>query len=470
MAQPRPHREREEIDPVMNEQLINDALRDATDTAHVVIGDGVLDSVDDLFRRSFEARPAVVVADENTFRVAGGTVQRRLEAAGHELVQPFVFPAEPALHAAYEHVKTLVGSLGAHQAIPVAVGSGTVNDIVKRSSHECDRPYMTVATAASMDGYTAFGAAITEEGFKHTMTCPAPRAVLADLAVLTGAPSSMTSAGYADLLAKITAGADWIIADALEVEPIQPKPWSLVQDPLREATGCPRELQAGDRAAMERLVEGLIMSGLAMQASASSRPASGAEHQFSHLWEMEGLGQEPGPGEVPLSHGFKVGLGTVSVAALYERVVARNLAALDIEAITRAWPNWDEVEGRVRAAHTTPGLDEAAVEESRAKYVDAVDLLRRLTLLRERWPELRERLGKQLLPADELRTLLTEADCPTTPGAIGLSVDRFKATYRRAQMIRRRYTVLDLVNETGLLDECVDELFTGGCFWATELS
>ena len=47
---------------------------------------------------------------------------------------------------------------------------------------------MSVGTAASMDGYTAFGAAITKDGYKQTMTCPAPRAVLADLDVLTGRP------------------------------------------------------------------------------------------------------------------------------------------------------------------------------------------------------------------------------------------------------------------------------------------
>ena len=35
-----------------------------------------------------------------------------------------------------------------------------------------------------------------------------------------------------------------------------------------------------------------------------------------------------------------------------------------------------------------------------------------------------------------------------------------------ARTIRARYTVLDLVNETGILDECVAELFAPGGFWA----
>jgi glycerol-1-phosphate dehydrogenase [NAD(P)+] len=454
----------------MDERRIEEALREATDTEHAVIGEGVLDSVADVFERSFGDRAAVVVGDENTFEVAGTAVGRTLQDSGRESIEPFVFPGRPTLHADYESVRTVVESLRPHEAIPVAVGSGTVNDIVKRASHECDRPYMSVATAASMDGYTSFGAAITKDCFKQTMECPAPRAVVADLAVLMQAPARMTSAGYADLLAKITAGADWIVADVLEVEPIQKKAWSLVQGPLRDATGCPGDLRAGDPAAMEGLIEGLVMSGLAMQAASSSRPASGAEHQFSHLWEMEGLGENSQRDEPPLSHGFKVGVGTVSIAALYERVLERDFAGLDVKAAVRAWSPWEEVERRVRAALATTGLDEAAVEETRAKYPDADELTRRLELLKERWSELRDRVREQLIPAHQTRALLQEADCPTAPGEIGLSADRFKATYRRAQMIRRRYTILDLANEAGVLDACVGELFARAGFWAQALT
>jgi glycerol-1-phosphate dehydrogenase [NAD(P)+] len=458
----------------MDERRIEQALREATDTEHVVIGEGVLDSVADVFERSFGDRAAVVIGDENTIELAGTAVGRTIQGRGREPIEPFVFTGRPTLHADYEAVGTVVQSLRPHEAIPVAVGSGTINDIVKRASHECDRPYMSVATAASMDGYTSFGAAITKDGFKQTMECPAPRAMVADLAVLMNAPPRMTSAGYGDLLAKITAGADWIVADVLEVEPIQPKAWSLVQGPLRDATARPGDLHAGDPAAMEGLIEGLVMSGLAMQAASSSRPASGAEHQFSHLWEMEGLGENPEHDEPPLSHGFKVGVGTVSIAALYERVLERDLARLDVEAAVRAWSPWEEVERRVRAALATTGLattglDEAAVEETRAKYPDANELTRRLELLKERWSDLRDRLREQLIPAQHARALLQAAGCPTAPGEIGLSAERLKATYRRAQMIRRRYTILDLANEAGVLDACVGKLFAGAGFWARAL-
>lgn len=445
----------------MDDQRIEAALRDAGDTRRVVIGAGALAAVDTTFRQCFEQQPAVVVADENTWEVAGAAVEQRLRDAGRRVEDAIIFPSRPVLYADFDHVLELEGKLRTRGATPVVVGSGTLNDITKLASHRSGLPYMCVGTAASMDGYTAFGAAITKDGFKQTMSCPAPRAVLADLDVLVHAPSEMNSTGYGDLLGKVTAGADWILADALETEPIDPRAWSLVQESLREWTGKPDRLHAGDPRAIEHLFEGLIMAGVAMQISASSRPASGSEHRFSHLWEMQALGH----GHPAVPHGFKVGVGTLAAAALYERVFARDLSKLDIDALCAAWPQRADVERSVRQAHDIPQLAENAVEESLAKYIDAGQLRERLTLLGERWPAIRERVQAQLMTADQLRRLLQAAGCPTHPAEIGVTMDRLRESYTLARTIRSRYTVLDLVNETGILTECVDELFAPGGFW-----
>lgn len=447
----------------MNEERIQSALEEATDTRTVLIGEGTLASVSDVFEENFGDRAAIVIADENTFGVAGKEVQKHLEESGRELAEPYIFPGEPTLYAGYDNVETLVEALNEHEAIPVAVGAGTLNDLVKRAAHECDRPYMNVSTAASMDGATAFGASIEKDGKKQTLECPAPVAVLADLGVLENAPSRMTASGYADLLGKVTSGADWLIADALEVEEIDPTGWFLVQDHLREWISDPAGLRAGNQQATENLIEGLIMSGLGMQSYQSSRTASGAEHQFSHLWEGEGLGQDQEP---PLSHGFKVGVGTVAIAALYEQILERDFGALNIDAVCEAWPTWEEMEKEVREAYSDSKLQEAAVNETGAKYVGADELRQRLELVRERWPELREKVAGQLMPAEQIQAMLQATGCPTTPAEIGLDWEEFKATYSRAQMLRKRYTVLDLARETGILEECVDELFAPDGFWS----
>ncbi len=435
----------------MDYNRIDAALRHANDTRHLLIGTGILNDVGNVLEQAFGQQPVVVVADDNTYAIAGKALCERLRSTGWIVEEPIVFPGitcppdrVPTLYASFENVLALEEKLRTMSAVPIVVGSGTLNDITKLAAHRAGRQYMCVGTAASMDGYTAFGAAITRDGFKQTMSCPAPRAVVADLDIL------------------VTAGADWILADALEIELIEKSAWSLVQDSLRDWTGKPQALHTGNRQAIENLFEGLIMSGIAMQISTSSRPASGSEHRFSHLWEMQALAH----GHEPVPHGFKVGVGTEASAALYERVLARDLTRLDIDALCRAWPSREEVRRSVQQGHSIPMLAENAVEESLAKYITPDQLRQRLMLIQERWPIIREHLERQLMTAVHIRDLLRAAGCPTEPAEIGVSVAQLRESYTLARTIRSRYTVLDLVNEVGILDACVDELFAPGGYWA----
>ncbi len=437
------------------------ALRDASDTREFVTGNGVLADVDALFARAFGKGAAVVVADENTFAAAGETVHARLSAAGREVAPPIVFPGRPTLAADFDNVLALEARLRPVDAIPVAVGSGTLNDLTKLAAHRVGRPYMVVGTAASMDGYTSYGAAIAKDGFKQTMECPAPRAVLADLDVLMRAPQGMTASGYGDLLGKITAGADWILADVVGSEAIDGRAWGLVQDSLRAWTAYPAELRAGDAKAMTDLFEGLTLVGLAMQISRSSRPASGSEHRFSHLWEMQAAEH----GHPPVPHGFKVGVGSIASAALYERLFQRDLTRLDVDALASAWPTRDALAQQVRAAHDIGWLGESAVKESLAKYITPDELRERLRLIARLWPTLKPRLEGQLMTADELARHLKAVGAPTTPAEVGVTRQQLKESYLLARTIRSRYSVLDLATETGLLDTLVEELFARGGYW-----
>lgn len=446
----------------MDMERIDAALRAASDTRRVVIGTNTLHQVDHVFAQCFGDQAAVLVADEHTFAVAAQTVHERFQAASRRVEAPIIFPGTPALYADFKNVLALEQQLRTLDAVPVVVGSGTLNDLTKLAAYRVGRQYMCVGTAASMDGYTAFGAAITKDGFKQTMTCSAPRALVADLNIVAHAPPPMSATGYGDLLGKITAGADWILADALGIEPIDPPAWALVQNGLRDWTGQPQGIRTNDPQTIAHLLEGLILTGLAMQISASSRPASGSEHRFSHLWEMEALGHN----HPPVPHGFKVGIGSIAAAALYERVLQHDFAQLDIEALCARWPGRAEEERRVRTLHDIPVLAQSAVEESLAKYISPDQLRERLQLLQARWETIRPRLQGQLMTADEIRAKLEAAGCPTNPADIGVSLDHLRASYTLARTIRARYTVLDLVNETGILDQCLDELFAPGGYWA----
>lgn len=445
--------------------LIERALLTATDTRTVIAGPDAIAAVAESFRATFGDRPALVVGDERTMSVAGDAVMEALASGGVRVVDPYVFPGEPELYAKYENCELLRDALRDVDAVPVAVGAGTLNDVVKRAAGELERPYLVVATAASMDGYTAFGSSIAVGGYKQTLDCPAPAGCVADWTVLAAAPAVMTASGYGDLLGKVPAGADWMIADAVGVEPLDDNVWQLVQGPLRASLSRPEAVAAGELAAIGELAEGLVMSGLAMQAHASSRPASGAEHQFAHLWEMEGHGTDVTPRR--LSHGFKVAVGSVAMAALYERLLLRDLARLDVDAAVAAYPDAAALEARVRAVHQ-PHLVDEIVAQSLAKHLTPEQLRQRLEVVAALWGELRPRLQAQLIPAADLQRMLRAAGTPAHPYDIGLGWQQFRDTYRRAQMIRKRYTALDLLLEADLLDELVDELFAPGGFWAAQ--
>lgn len=444
-------------------QTLAAALQAARETRALEIGPDILDQTPRLFREQFGVRPAILVADPNTFSVAGETVMRAFQAAHHPTLEPFLFRASD-LYAEHRFVVELETALRQHAAIPVAVGSGTINDLTKLAAHRTDRSYLSVATAASMDGYTAFGASITHLGSKQTFLCPAPAAVLADLSVIRKAPGRMNAWGYADLLSKITAGADWILADALGAEAIDPQAWAIVQGRLREMIANPAGIPARDPDAIGKLVEGLMLGGFAMQSARSSRPASGAEHQFSHLWDMQ---HHTHDGAAP-SHGFKVGIGTLAVTALYEQLLAQPLERLDVERCVAAWP--DEAVWVARATEWLGEgeLSEGAARELHAKQCSPTELRRQLESLRTQWPRLREKLRAQLLPLNQLRQMLHAAGAPTEPEQIGISRERLRQSYWQAFCIRRRFTVLDLAARTGLLDSCVAQIFGRTGLWPVE--
>lgn len=444
--------------------LVTAALTQADTTTHVSIEPGGMSRVAPYVAEAFADRPVVIVADETTWRIAGEPMAAMLEAQGHPMAAPIVFPAAPTLRPDTNHVgriKSLLAAIG-EPVVPIAAGSGAINDLTKRAAFELGLPYISVATAASMDGYTASGAALIDQGVKQTFACDAPVAVFADLDVVASAPPAMTAAGYGDLLGKVTAGADWIVADALGVEPIQQQVWEMVQGPLPGMLADPARYAAGDPAAIRDLFLGLVLTGLAIQVSGSSRCASGSEHQFSHLWEMRGLEHR---GEL-VSHGAKVGFGSLVSSAMYEQVLARDWSALDVEQAVAAWPSWEALSREIAAMEDSPTLIERALEECQAKYVPADDLRDRLERLRKIWPDLAERLRQQLPGAESLRELLIAVGAPSSASDLGLTWDQVRASYSSARRIRKRYTIFDLAFETSTEASLVTAIFEPGGFWA----
>ncbi|WP_269451954.1 dehydroquinate synthase/iron-containing alcohol dehydrogenase family protein [Tessaracoccus coleopterorum] len=278
---------------------------------------------------------------------------------------------------------------------------------------------------------------------------------------MSAAPSRLTSTGYGDLLEKIPAGADWILADELGIEPIDPDVWSLVQGELAEALGDPCAVATGDPEAIAKLAEANLLSGLAMQAVKSSRPASGAGHQFSHTWEMEGHGLDWEP---PLSHGHKVGIGTLASCALWEEALRIDMEAIDVEEVVATARTRDDLVSSIEAL-LPEQIREAAVGATLSKHIEGDELRARLATIKEHWGVIRERVSAQLVTPERAAAMLRAAGAPHHPELIGIDWDRFRGTHLKANLIRSRYTVLELLVETGQFDAVVDRLFSPTGFW-----
>ena len=440
---------------------IERALQRARDTKALIIGRGVVSRTAEMFGNLFEGCTAVVVADENTWKVAGQDVQNSLDAAGVLSDEPYIFPAED-FYAEWQHIEALKSYLQTKDVIAIAVGSGVINDTVKLVSHLLGRRYMCVGTAASMDGFTAYGASITKDGNKQTFDCPAPLGFVMDSEIAAAAPKELAASGYADLIAKIPAGADWMIADVVGNEKVDEFAWDLVQNGLKESLSDPAAVFAGDVEKTQALADGLLMSGFAMQAIQSSRPASGTEHQYSHCWDMEDLCFEG----KHVSHGFKVGIGTLVSTAELEFLLEKGLENIDVDACVDAWKSWDEMESEIRTLMVgKPGHIARALVEAKGKYVDKEGLRRQLETLKAMWPELSMKIREQIISFDQVRENLRLVGAPYEPEMIGVTRERFRQTVSYIPFMRSRFTNIDVIYRLGWMDEFIGRMFGKGGVW-----
>ena len=448
----------------MSKEMIDKALARATDTKACVIGDGVLDQTAAMFKEQFpDADRAIVICDPRTRAAAGERVEAQLRAAGIDVGEYVLEPGGKTFHADYHYaaeVREAIKAAGLEKSgkkiVPVAVGSGVVNDLTKLASGELGLPYMVCATAASVDGYSSFGAAIrSPEGAKQTYACPAPRAILADLDVMRTAPAWMAASGFADLMAKVPAGADWILAYELGATAWHDSSWHTVQDGLKEAIGDPEGVAAMKTEPLTRFVEGLMLGGFAMQDMQSSRPASGAEHLFSHLLEMR---DHTFKGDI-VPHGIQVGVFTLFMCRVYEQILAYDYTKLDVEACLKNWKPLEEQERTGAAVFAGTKFPELGVKAVRAKYVDLATTRKRLEDFKTRWPAIRARLEGQLVPSAEIERRLRVVGAPATPEEIGSTVAASLEDAKKTIFMRDRYMALDFLALTGQLEDFARQAF-----------
>ena len=284
----------------------------------VRVGSGILDSLGTIIQELSLGESCVLVCDENTHGVAGSRVIDQLKALGKD-VQVMQFRRSENLVPDEKALGELFQALGSKPQFLIAVGSGTVSDLTRYAAFIADIPFLLVATAPSMDGYSSTVSSLVQRGTKQTFLGKEAHAIIGDSQVLAGAPLHMIQAGVGDLLGKIISRADWKLSHLLTGEAHCDRIQQRVNQAIDLTVQQMDSLSVTSEEFAETLMQGLILSGEAITLFGGSRPASGAEHQLAHFWKKLALEE----GRTVGLHGQKVGCATRIVLKVYHKVAER---------------------------------------------------------------------------------------------------------------------------------------------------
>ena len=384
-----------------------------------------------------------IIADRNTQEVAGKRLQELL-SEHHIPFSSYVFDElelVPDEHA----VGKLLVNFDTTCDMVIAVGSGTINDISRFLSHRLGIPYYVVATAPSMDGYASTVAPFIRNNLKTTFECKMPRAIIADLELIASAPQEMIAAGFGDVIGKFTCLADWELSAIINNEYYCELVVDITRQSLLKTIDLREGIANGDQGAIGELMEALVLAGIGMSYVGNSRPASGSEHHVSHFWEMRFLFDN----KPAVLHGIKVGLATILISQLYERLRHENLNSLLISQISVSSNNtWSEEVHRVflDAAQEVIELENAVGKNSLEGHRE------RIKSISQNWERILEVLDTVPEP-QVIRGLLKSVNGPTSYEQVGITHELVREAVLYGKEIRPRYTILQLLWDLNLLSK-----------------
>ncbi len=378
----------------------------------------------------------LVVSDRNTRRVLGQQVEDALRANGWDVKTAFFDEDEPVADG--EHVMQALLACDQTARTFIAVGAGTLTDITRVVSHRTRCDFISMPTAPSVDAYASIGAPLIINGVKISIWAHAPIAIISDINVLANAPPAMIAAGFGDMIAKFTSVADFRLGALVWNEPFDGEIADRMYNTARITAENAVQIGSGSHAGVKVLLEALIESGYCMLDFGNSRPASGTEHHYSHLWEMKLL-QE---GRHGILHGAKTGVGTIIGASMYERVKQMSRAELSDRLEASTLPSRDSEIALIRQvygelAHEVIATHKGFINMSEAQY----DLLKGNLL--DQWEGVQAIAATVPSPA-ELTALLKTVGGPTTISELGLTEEEFELADRNAHYLRERFTVRKL--------------------------
>ncbi len=271
---------------------------------NVLVGHGVLDRTVEAIEELHLAGTPLVVTSPTPREITADRLRSQFRDAG---VDPDVLVVETASFDAVQRVIDAADDCDAGYLL--GVGGGKAIDIAKMAADEHGCGFVSVPTAASHDGIVSGRGSIAEGDTRHSVAAEPPLAVVADTEILADAPWRLTTAGCADIISNYTAVKDWQLAHRLQDVPYSEYAGALSRMTAEMLVDNADSIKQGLEESAWVVVKALVSSGVAMSIAGSSRPASGAEHLFSH--RLDRL--------VPDAalHGHQVGVGAIMTEYLH---------------------------------------------------------------------------------------------------------------------------------------------------------
>jgi glycerol-1-phosphate dehydrogenase [NAD(P)+] len=188
----------------------------------------------------------------------------------------------------------------------VGIGGGRTLDVAKYAATRLGLPMVAVATNLAHDGIASPVASLLHKERKGSFAAGLPIAVVVDLDYVRASPPRMVRSGIGDLISNLTAIEDWWLAHDVRGEPVDGLAVTFARTAAEAVIHRVDGIEAD--AFLGSLAEGLVLSGMAMAAAGSSRPASGADHEIMHAID------QLFPGTA--NHGELAGVGTLFSAWL----------------------------------------------------------------------------------------------------------------------------------------------------------
>lgn len=188
----------------------------------------------------------------------------------------------------------------------VGLGGGRALDVGKYLATDQRLPYVSVPTVPSHDGLASPVAVLKDAaGRSQSLGVHMPVGVLVDLDLLGQAPRASILAGTGDMISNLSAIEDWLLAERDVGEQVDDYALLLSSQSAQMVLRfLEKDSTVESMEYLAVLVEGLILSGIAMNIAGNSRPASGAEHEISHA--IDALFPEKAR-----LHGHQVAFGTL---------------------------------------------------------------------------------------------------------------------------------------------------------------